>query len=208
MNNVVHAVVGETFVIGLHDLENDDTTLKFMVTKDKKEICYLNHLSDSMKSHGGENYNVLVDLPKIKKYHVNSHRTSHSKRDWNKLYAVLNRSTFESTVKMLELNTDNKITFVVEVMKANVLMPLFDDVNSTLVFQVVLNELDLIKLKIPYKEELKCIVEGNTEIYNIRIEDRLSCKVCIFFQTPDDGYLPVSRPFKCTHFFHPKCATA
>ena len=35
-NNVVHAVVGETFVMGLHDLENDDTTVKFMVTKDKK----------------------------------------------------------------------------------------------------------------------------------------------------------------------------
>ena len=50
-NNVVHAVVGEIFVIGLHDLENDDTTVKFMVTKDKKEICYLNHLSDSIKSH-------------------------------------------------------------------------------------------------------------------------------------------------------------
>ena len=37
-NNVVHAVVGETFVIGLHDLDHDDTTLKFMVTKDKKDF--------------------------------------------------------------------------------------------------------------------------------------------------------------------------
>ena len=35
-NNVVHAVDGDTFVMGLHDLENDDTTVKFMVTKDKK----------------------------------------------------------------------------------------------------------------------------------------------------------------------------
>ena len=35
-NNVVHAVVGETFVIGLHDLDNDDTTVKCMVTKIKK----------------------------------------------------------------------------------------------------------------------------------------------------------------------------
>ena len=36
-NNVVHAVAGEIFVMGLHNLENDDTTEKFMVTKDKKE---------------------------------------------------------------------------------------------------------------------------------------------------------------------------
>ena len=93
-------------------------------------------------------------------------------------------------------------------MKANVLMPLFDAVNSTLVFTAGLNELDLIKLKLPSKEELKSIVEGNTEMYNDRIEDRLSCKVCNFFEIPDDGYLPVSRPFKCTHFFHPKCVTA
>ena len=39
-NNGVHAVTGE-----------DSTLVKFMVTKDKKEICYLNHLSDSMKVH-------------------------------------------------------------------------------------------------------------------------------------------------------------
>ena len=77
-SNVVHAVAGEIFVMGLHDLENDDTTLKFMVIT---EICYLNHLSDSMKSHGCESYNVLIDLPEVKKYHVNPHRTSHSKRD-------------------------------------------------------------------------------------------------------------------------------
>ena len=32
---------------------------------------------------------------------------------------------------------------------------------------------------------------------------------CVFFyETPDDGCLPNSRPFKCTHFFHPKCVTA
>ena len=110
-----------------------------------------------MKSHGCGSYNVLVDFPEVKIYSVNPDKTSHSKRDWNKLHAVLNRSTFDSTVKMLELNTDTKITFVVEVMKANVLMLLFDYVDSTVVFQAALNELDLIKFKIPFKEELKCI---------------------------------------------------
>ena len=161
-----------------------------------------------MKSHGCGSYNVLVDLPEVKIYPLNPDKTCHSKRDWNKLHAVLNRSTFDSTVKMLELNTNNKITFVVEVMKANVLMPLFDDVDSTVVFQATLNELDLIKLKIPFKEELKCIVEGSMDMYNSRIDERLSCKVCNFYQTPEDGCLPISRPFKCTHFFDPKCVTA
>ena len=138
-NNVVHVVAGDTFVVGLHDLENDDTTVKFMITKDKKDICYLNHLSDSMKSHGCERYNVLVDLPEVKKYHVNPDRTIHSKRDWNKLHAVINRSTFDSTIKMLELNTDNIITFVVEIIKAILLLPIFEPVFSTLVFTVGLN---------------------------------------------------------------------
>ena len=75
-------------------------------------------------------------------------------------------------------------------------------------FQAALNELDLIKLKIPFKEELKCIVEGSMDMYNNRIDNKLSCKVCNFYETPDDGCLPISRPFKCTHFFHPKCVTA
>ena len=69
-------------------------------------------------------------------------------------------------------------------MKSDVLMPLFDAMDSTLVFQAALNELDLIKLKLPYKEELKRIFEGNMEMYNIRIDERLSCKVCNFYQTP------------------------
>ena len=103
-------------------------------------------------------------FPKLRNILLTPDRTSHSIRDWNTLHAVLNRSTFDCTAKMLELNTDNKMTSVVEVMKANVLMPLFDDVNSTLVFQAALNELDLIKLKIPYKEELKSIVEGTGNV--------------------------------------------
>ena len=98
-NNIVHAVAGDTLIMGLHDLENDDTKVKFVVTKDKKDICYLHHLSQSMKSHKCESYNVLVDLPEVKKYHVNPTMTSHSKRDWNKLSTVLNRSIIDSTGK-------------------------------------------------------------------------------------------------------------
>ena len=93
-------------------------------------------------------------------------------------------------------------------MKANVLIPLFEPVNSTLVSTAGLNELNLIKLKLPSKVELKGIVLGNSEMYNDRIEDNLPCKVYIFFETFNDGSLPVSRPFKCTHFWYPKCVTA
>ena len=169
-NDVVHAVVGDTFVMGLHDLVDYEITVKFMV----QQSCYLYHLSSSIKNHECESFNVLVDLPEVKLYPVNPDKTSHSKRDWNKLHAVLNCSTFHSTVKMLELNTDNKITFVVEVLKADVIKPLFDDKDSTVVFQAALNELDLIKLKIPSKKELKCIVEGSMDMYNNRIGERLS----------------------------------
>ena len=63
---------------------------------------------------------------------------------------------------------------------------MFELVFSTLVFTAGLNELDLIKLKLPSKEELKIIVEGNSKMYNDSIEDRLSCKVCNFFESPDD----------------------
>ena len=172
--------------MGLHDLKNDDTVVKCMVTKDKKEMCYLHYLFQSVKSHECESYNALVDLPEVKKYPVNPAKTSHSKRDWNKLSTVLNRSPFDSTVNVLELNTDNKITFVVKMMKANVLIPLFEPVNSTLVSTAELNELNLIKLKLPSKEELIGIVEGKSEMYNHRIEDRLSCNMCKRFVTPDN----------------------
>ena len=179
-----------------------------MVTKDKNQICYIHHISSSMKNHGCESFNVLVDLPEVKKYHVNSIKTNHSKLDWNKLYTVLNRSTFDSTVKMLELNTDNKITFFVEMMKANLLLTMCEPINSIIVFTTRLNELDLIKLQLLNKEELNGIVEGNFKMYNDRIEDRLSCKVCRLYESPDDGGVSFSRLFKCTHFFYPKCVTA
>ena len=70
-------------------------------------------------------------------------------------------------------------------MKANVLIPLFEPVNSTLVSTAGLNELNLIKLKLPSKEELIGIVEGKSEMYNHRIalnflEFRKSINVPLF----------------------------
>ena len=65
MNDDVHADVGDTFVMGLHDLTNDETTVKVMVTKKNKQICYLDFVSNTLKNHGSESYNALVDLPKF-----------------------------------------------------------------------------------------------------------------------------------------------
>ena len=109
---------------------------------------------------------------------------------------------------MLELNTDNKIVFVVERMKANLLLSMLQSIASTFIFSAGLNEFDLIKLKLPSKAELKAIAEGNKKLYNERIEDILSCKVCNFYDTPSTSGVPDSRPFKYTHFFHPLCVTA
>ena len=117
-----------------------------------------------MKNHECDGYNVLVNLPEVKIYYVNLARMSHSKRDWNKLSTVLNCSTFDSTVKILQLNTDNKITLVVKMIKANLLLPMFEPIFSTLAFTTGLNELDLVKLKLPTKEELKGIIEGNSKM--------------------------------------------
>ena len=68
---------------------------------------------------------------KLKKNHANPAKTSHFKLDWNKLSTILNRFSFESTMKILELNTDNKVMFVDERMKANLLLPLFEHIVYT-----------------------------------------------------------------------------
>ena len=201
MNDTVHVVFDNTFVMGLHDLTNDKTTVKFVVAKFNKQILYRDFVSNTLKNHVCESYNVLVDLPKVKKLHFNPAKTSHYKLDWNKLSAVLNRSSFESTIKMLELNTDNKIMFVVERMKANLLLPLFEPMVSILFFSGRLNELDVIKLKLPSEAGLKGITEGNKKLYNERIKYRLSWKVFNCYDVPDASCFPDSRPFNCTYLF-------
>ena len=89
---------------------------------------------------------MLVDLPEVKKDSMNPTKMSNFKLDWNKLSTVLNRLSFDSTVKILELNTDNKIIFVFEMMKTNSLLTMFEPINVTLVFTSGLDQLDLIKL--------------------------------------------------------------
>ena len=55
MNDTAYTVVDDTSVIVLHNLTNDNPTVKFIDTKDKKQICYLDFVSNKLKNHGFEN---------------------------------------------------------------------------------------------------------------------------------------------------------
>ena len=70
-----------------------------------------------------------------------------------------------------------------------------------------MNELDLMKLKIPSESEMYGIIAGNRTMYDERIKERLSCKICLKYNVPSLGGLPGAKPFQCLHFFHPQCVT-
>ena len=58
-----------------------------------------------------------------------------------------------------------------------------------------MNELDLIKLKIPSEAELSDFIVGNKAIYDERIKERLSCKICNDYDVPSFGHIPSAKPF-------------
>ena len=144
--NFPHAVTGVIFVICLYTVSNDNSVLKFMITDDNKQLCYLDVVNPALKNNLCECYNVLVDVPTTHHQLVHPDKNSHSRENWNdKVNADLVRSSFDSIVKMLELSTDNKASFVVERLNPDTLKIEFD--NMKYVFSAKLNELDLIKLK-------------------------------------------------------------
>ena len=74
---------------------------------------------------------MIVDVSKVRYDLVNPDKSSHSREHLNDtLKAVLNRSSFDSFVKVLKLNTDNKITFVVKRMNAKFKKKNFDEIKS------------------------------------------------------------------------------
>ena len=75
----LHAVTGITFVVGLYTITNDDSVLKFMITDDNKQLCYLDVVSLALKKNLCECYNVLVDIPMTHHQLVHPDKTSHSK---------------------------------------------------------------------------------------------------------------------------------
>ena len=54
--NVLHAVTDVTFVVGLHTISNDNSVLKFMITDDNKQLCYLDVVSPVLKKNLCECY--------------------------------------------------------------------------------------------------------------------------------------------------------
>ena len=100
---------------------------------------------------------------------------------------------------MLELSTDNNVTFVIERLNSDNLKLEFE--NMKYIFPAKLNELDLIKLKIPSESEICDIIAGEKSMYDERIQERLSCKICLEYGVPSFGGIPVFKPFQCLHFF-------
>ena len=74
---------------------------------------------------------MIVDVSKVRYDLVNPDKSSHSREYLNDtLKAVPNRSSFDSFVKGLRLNTNNKITFVVKRMNAKFKKKNFDEIKS------------------------------------------------------------------------------
>ena len=74
-------------------------------------------------------------------------------------------------------------------------------------FSAKLNELDLIKLKIPSESEMCGIIAGERSMYDERIKERLSSKIYLEYDVLSFGGLPVAKSFQCLHLFHPQCVT-
>ena len=85
---------------------------------------------------------------------------------------ILVRSSFDSIIKILELNIDDKVIFVVERLSSDNLKLQFD--NMKFVFSAKLNKFDLIKLKIPSESEMCGIIAEDRTIY-----DKGSNKDCL-----------------------------
>ena len=57
-------VVGSTFVVTLIELDKDNSTVSFALTKNNEQFCFLNTVSASLNRHSCEPGNVFVNLPK------------------------------------------------------------------------------------------------------------------------------------------------
>ena len=58
-------VVGYTFIVTLLDLDKDNSTISFSLTKDNGQFCFLNTVSTSLIRQACEPNNVFVNLPKV-----------------------------------------------------------------------------------------------------------------------------------------------
>ena len=93
---------------------------------------------------------------------------------------------------MLELSTDNNVNLFIERLNPDNLNLEFENIEF---FSVKLNELDLIKLKVPSESEMCGIIAGERSMYDEIIKERLSCKICLEYDVPSFGGIPVAKPF-------------
>ena len=83
-----------------------------------------------MKNQGYFSCDELVAVPQDRYNIVHPDKSSHSKESWNeKLKSVLNRSSFDSIIKKLELNTGNIITCIVKIINAKLLKKYFEELK-------------------------------------------------------------------------------
>ena len=54
---------------------------------------------------------------------------------------------------------------------------------------------------------MRGIIAGDRSIYDKRIQERLCSQICLRYDVPFFGGIPVAKPFQCLHLFHPQCVT-
>ena len=98
-------VVGSTFVVTLIDLDKDDSSVSFALTKNDEQFCFLNTVSSSLERHAGEPNNVIVNLPIGINKKLNLKKCSHSNINWNsKRKSPLHRLDFKGFFELLDPN--------------------------------------------------------------------------------------------------------
>ena len=81
----------------------------------------------------------------------------------------------------------------------------FDDLK--VIFNILVQDSELVKILIPSDDELAKSLNGNNEKYNTRVENRLTCNICHFYKYigKDNAYSPEYCPFYCYHYYHGDC---
>ena len=145
-------VIGSTFVVTLIDLDKDDSSVSFALTKNDEQFCFLNTVRILLERHTGEPNNVLVNLPKGINKKINLKKCSHTTINWNReVKAPLQRLDFKGFFELLDRRSnDNAFVFVLEKLDKNELKSLFDD--HKVVFQCSISDGELGKILTPSVE--------------------------------------------------------
>ena len=116
---------------------------------------------------------------------------------------MLNSVSFDSMINMLELNNNNRITFLVKRVDANQLKIYF--VRLKCVYFSGLNNLCPIKLKKTSEYKLYDFIESKSEVYMKRVKHILSCRICIFYDVRITRGISSFTSFKYIHCCHRVC---